>query len=940
MHRFEGTVNQYTGDGIMALFGAPIAHEDHAQRACFTALHLRDALRHYADTLRVEQGLNFSVRIGINSGEVVVGKIGDDLRMDYTAQGHTVGLAQRMEQITAANAITISATTARLVEGYFTVRALGETRVKGVHEPVAVFQLEGLGAVRTRLDASRARGFSTFVGRHDEMATLEAAFERAVAGDGQVVGVVADAGVGKSRLCLEAVQRWRAKGIPVREAHCLAHGQTVPMLPVLEFLRGLFDIAADDSARITRNKVAGALLLLDRDIEPSLPLVFDLLGVADPAQPPVEMTDDVRERRMFDIVRRVLQARSAREPAVILWEDLHWIDDASTAFLAHLVTVVPATRTLLLLEFSPGVSRRVDAAVLLSPAAAAAAGAGGDRRAVAALARARTGTGRPVGPHPGSHRGNPFFIEEVVQSLVETGQLQGQRGAYRLHGSIEAIAIPATIQPLLAARIDRLSERDKTVLQAASVLGQEIAEGVLVETLDLPRDEVAAALRQLVAAEFLHEVALYPEPEFAFKHPLTEEVAYRSQLGEPRARLHGRAAAALERRMRDTRGEMVVVLAHHWERAGDALRAARWYRHAAEQTSMTRTRTSFQHWSKVRALSDRLPESPEQQELGTLARVQMFGTGGRIGAPEAEMAELFRECDAIVQRTGSDAARAHLLTGYGFYRLYTTGNVRAAADDAAAAVQLADRSGDVALQLGTRFMLCAANTARDLRRVLDTTQLAFDLIARHPDVGGIVLAAGVTPAAGFEFIRAAHPVTDGAAVRGGARRGAAKEPSPGERRGRRAGAHRDGPPRHNSRRRGPSRTGERARARGGRGQRQLERAGRRAFERGGNLPAAGALCRGARQPRSSPGPASDAAGVPAARTAPPVPHGRRTPAHGCGRHGPRSRTSVARHLRRARHPGRRAGGAIAAGRDQHRPRRRQGLRRRRASPRPRRSPAR
>jgi len=349
--------------------------------------------------------------------------------------------------------------------------------------------------------------------------------------------------------------------------------------------------------------------------------------------------------------------------------------------------------------------------------------------------------------------GNPFFIEEVVQSLVETGQLQGQRGAYQLRGPIEALKIPPTVQPLLAARIDRLSEHAKHVLQAAAVLGQQIAESVLVEIVDLTADDVAAALRQLVAAEFLHPVALYPEPEFAFKHPLTEEVAYSAQLGDRRARLHGRAAEALERRLRDTHGELAAVLAQHWERAGEALRAARWYRRAAERTTMTHSRPSFQHWSKVRALADRLPESPEQQELATLARVQMFGVGARISAPEEEMAELFRECDAIVRRSGSNDARAQLMTGYGFYRLYTTGNVLAASDDAATAIELADRSGNVALRLGAYFMACAVHIPRDLQRALDTIQLAFDVIATDPAAGRMVLSTGFRADVAFLFIR-------------------------------------------------------------------------------------------------------------------------------------------------------------------------------------------
>ncbi len=259
VHRFDGTVNQYTGDGIMALFGAPIAHEDHAQRACFAALGLREAVGRYADELRVAKGLNFSVRMGMNSGEVVVGKIGDDLRMDYTAQGHTVGLAQRMEQLAAPEKVLLTEHTARLVSGYLALRDLGETTLKGAKAKLHVFELEGIGTARTRLDISRARGLSKFVGRADETRQIEAALERALAGQGQVIGVVAEPGTGKSRLCFELAERCRARGISVRFTTGVPHGKNVPFLPVIELLRDLYELDERESPRAQRNKIAGAV---------------------------------------------------------------------------------------------------------------------------------------------------------------------------------------------------------------------------------------------------------------------------------------------------------------------------------------------------------------------------------------------------------------------------------------------------------------------------------------------------------------------------------------------------------------------------------------------------------------------------------------------------------------------------------------------------------
>jgi class 3 adenylate cyclase len=319
VHRFEGAVNQYTGDGIMALFGAPIAHEDHAQRACYAALHLRDELRRYADALRVERGLSFSVRMGLNSGDVVVGKIGDDLRMDYTAQGPVVGVAQRMEQLAEPGTVCVAEATARLVSGWFELRELGPLAVKGLAAPLRVAVLEGTGPVRTRLDVSRTRGLSRFVGRSDEMATLEAALAHALAGQGQVVGVVAEPGTGKSRLCLELAERCRARGIRVGVTHAVSHGKAIPLLPVLELFRDYFGVSEHDTAEAAREKVAGRLLLLDRALDDCLPLLFDLLAIADPSAPPPAVEGELRQRQLFAIVQRLMRARSAKEPVVLIF---------------------------------------------------------------------------------------------------------------------------------------------------------------------------------------------------------------------------------------------------------------------------------------------------------------------------------------------------------------------------------------------------------------------------------------------------------------------------------------------------------------------------------------------------------------------------------------------------------------------------------------------
>jgi class 3 adenylate cyclase/tetratricopeptide (TPR) repeat protein len=667
VHRFEGTVNQYTGDGIMALFGAPIAHEDHAQRACYAALHLGGELRRYATELRLGRGLSFAVRMGLNSGEVVVGKIGDDLRMDYTAQGHTVGLAARMEQLAEAGRIYLTSHTAGLVEGYFALAELGALAVKGAREPVRVYELCGVGPMRTRLDVSKRRGFSRFVGRTDEMAALEAALAQALAGHGRVVGVVAEPGVGKSRLCYEFTQRCRAQRIAVFEAQGVAHGKAIPYLPILQLFRAALGITERDSTQAAREKIAGRFLLLDSALGESLPLAFEFLGVPDPERPAPRMDPDAQQRQLFEIVRRVTKARSRREPEVTLLEDLHWFDEGSEAFLELVVDLAAETRTLVLLNFRPEfharwMQRSYYRQLPLVPLGA---------EAIAELLRDQLGTHASVA---GLTRlieertaGNPFFVEEVVQTLAETGTIEGARGSYRLSRPVESIGIPPTVQALLGARIDRLPEHEKELLQTAAVIGMDFAEPVLRRVAGHAAS-LEAALRTLKDAEFVFEQALYPEAEYAFKHPLTREVAYQSQLGERRARTHAAVARVIAELSPDRLDERAALLAHHWEAAGEPLEAARWSRRAAEWVGWSDSAQAVRHWEKVRALLDRAEQSPEVVGLSLFARAALLNVGWRLGMTEENAARLLAEGRALGERGGEKGPLALLLQGYGTVR--------------------------------------------------------------------------------------------------------------------------------------------------------------------------------------------------------------------------------------------------------------------------------
>lgn len=353
VERFEGTVDKFTGDGIMAVFGAPVAHEDHARRACYAALQMLEDVSGYAAELRRGPGLNFSTRIGINSGEVVAGAIGSGGEGEYTAIGHTVGLAQRMEALAEPGSAYLTEHTAALAAGYLDLEDLGPFEIKGASRPVEVFELGGVGAARSRLDLSRERGFSRFVGRDEEMAVLEEALSRAGAGEGAVVGIVAEPGVGKSRLTYEFAERCRERGIEVFEAQAQSHGKSIPFMPVLQMLRAYFGIADGDPDRIVREKIAGRALLLDPELAEELPLIFDFLGVPDPDRPLAQMSPEARARALGRVVCRLINAPSRRELVVLVVEDLHWMDEGSSTMLDEMIDSVAGTPTLGVLNFRP-----------------------------------------------------------------------------------------------------------------------------------------------------------------------------------------------------------------------------------------------------------------------------------------------------------------------------------------------------------------------------------------------------------------------------------------------------------------------------------------------------------------------------------------------------------------------------------------------------------
>jgi class 3 adenylate cyclase/tetratricopeptide (TPR) repeat protein len=741
VHRFEGTVDKFTGDGIMAIFGAPIAHEDHARRACYAALHLQRELASHVAELRRTHGLSFSVRIGLNSGEVVVGAIGEDLAMAYTAVGHTVGLAQRMEQLAAADRIYLSEHTAALAEGYFALDALGEFQVKGASKPLRVYEITGTGAARGALDVARARGLTRFVGRTEELLTLESAFEQSFAGEGRVVGIVGEAGVGKSRLCHELSERCRAKGIPVYHVAAQAHAKSVPLMPLLRFLREYFEISERDPEQTARERIAGKLLLLDKAFDEQLPLIFDFLAVPDPERPVERMDPEARQRRLLALMVQLTYAQSAREPGLIVFEDLHWLDSASEVFLVNHVEAVQQTRGLTVVNFrpeyrAPWMSRSYYRQIALAPLGEEAVeelladllGCDPSLDGLQELVRERT-------------HGNPFFIEELIRSLIDAGRLEGERGAYRLAAPIDELAVPASVQVVLAARIDRLAAREKGVLQAAAVIGKEFPQSVLERVVEVEGPELEAALRDLVAGEFAYEQELYPEAVYAFKHPLTQEVAYESQLSQRRANVHAAVARAIAQQHPERLDERAALVAGHWQAAGEKLEAARWHARAAAWSGYNDPTEALAHWRKVRELADALAGSAEGVALGLAARINVLNYGWRLGISPEEAKDAFNEGERMAADAGDVRSRVLLLASYGAVRGYTEGAVHEQAKLVRRALALAEESGDPALYMviaPTAYVFSLIGEYREGASLLDR---AIELAGGDPTVGaGIVVA--------------------------------------------------------------------------------------------------------------------------------------------------------------------------------------------------------
>jgi tetratricopeptide (TPR) repeat protein len=664
---------------------------------------MQETINRYADGVRRSEGIPIQIRVGLNSGEVVVRSIGSDLRMDYTVVGQTTNVAARMEQMAVPESILISADTMRLAEGYVEVTPLGPMKVKGLETPLEVFEVTGAATVRSRLYATSARGLTRFVGRDGEMVQLRHALDRAGAGHGQVVAVVGDPGVGKSRLFWEFTHGHRAQGWLIVESCSVSYGKTTAFLPIIDLLRAFFQIEANDEGRKICEKLTGKLLSLDRALEPVLPALLWLLDVPIEDAQWQRLEPQQRRERALNGIKRMLLRESQEQPLLILFEDLHWIDPDTQALLDGLVESLPTARVLMLVNYRPEYQHSwsgktyyrqlsVDPLPPENAEELLEILLGNDERlqSMKQLLIERT-------------EGNPFFLEESVRTLVETKVLSGERGTYRLAKTTGSLQIPTTAQAILAARIDRLPAEDKRLLQAASVIGKDVPMALLQAIAELPEDGLRGGLTRLRAAEFLYEARLFPDLEYTFKHALTHDVAYNLMLHDRRCALHQQIVEAIER-LYPNRSEHIDQLAHHalrgeaWGKAVTYLRQA-----GAKAAARSALREAVTYYEQALTAYQQLPQSRETTEQTIDIRFELQGVLYPLAGIERTLEHL-REAESLAESLG-DQPRLGRTSAHLTYCFYWMGDLERALKAGERAREIASALGDFALQVSTNVRL-------------------------------------------------------------------------------------------------------------------------------------------------------------------------------------------------------------------------------------------
>jgi class 3 adenylate cyclase/tetratricopeptide (TPR) repeat protein len=700
VHRYEGTVNRVMGDGILALFGAPIAREDHAVRACYAGLRMQETVARYAVQLHRSHGPVIEIRVGIDSGEIVIRAIGNDLHMDYTVVGQTAHLASRMQQMAKAGSVLTTAATFRLAEGYVAMKRLGPMEVKGVAGPVQVYEVTGAGTARTRLQVAAGRGLTRFVGREVELEQLRRVQNLAGRGRGQVVAIIGEAGVGKSRLVREFVHSNCTADWLVLESKSAPYGRASPYLPVIELLKDYFKLSAEDSTRSIREKVTGKILGLDQALQDAVPPLLDLLDSLDEDHPFRSLDLVQRRQSTSQAVVRLLLSESRLQPVVAVFEELHWNDSLSLSLLNEVVVAAQDSRLLLVVCYRPEYrdqwrNRPNYHQLHLDPLTS---------ESLAEFLQALLGSDPSLdGPKrllAERANGNPFFVEELVRSLIDTSALEG---GYRLARPFSSTEVPPTVQAVLAARIDALPATEKHLLEEASVIGPTVPFELLHAICGLKENELRSRLDNLQAAEFLYSTRLFPDLEYTFKHALTHEVAYSGVLHERCREIHAHVVNAMERIYADRLGEQVERLAHHAIRGGLKEKAVYYLRQAgakaAGRSALLEARACFE---QVLSILKTLPESEAALENAFEIRLELRTVLRQLGEVR-QMLEHLREAEALAERLKDDRRRCQVCS-FMTTVLSTLDELDEALVTGIRAVEIARHSGD--LRLGAVATSC------------------------------------------------------------------------------------------------------------------------------------------------------------------------------------------------------------------------------------------
>jgi class 3 adenylate cyclase len=723
VQHFGGTVDKFTGDGIMAVFGAPVALEDHAVRACMAALGVQEEAKRLAVDVHARDGMDLQLRVGLNSGEVIAGEIGSGA-LGYTAVGEQVGMAQRMESVAPPGAVMLSASTARLVDGAATLGECELVQIKGAGAPVPARRLLSMGEQHR----SATHAESNLVGRRWEVSAVEGLLGRAIDGHGAVVGVVGPPGIGKSRLVREVAAMASDRSVEVFTAFCESHTSQLPFHAVARLLRAAFGVG-DLDAQAARDRVRDRLP--DADPE-DLALFDDLLGIADPNAPLPGIDPDARRRRLTALVNATSLARET--PAVYVVEDAHWIDEVSESMLAEFLTVIPQTPSLVLVTYRPeyeGALTRVHGAqtIALAPLSDSETAA-----LVSELLGSDPSVGGVITMITEKAAGNPFFAEEMVRDLAERGVLRGNRSAYEFTADAGEVSVPATLQATIAARIDRLDAAAKRTLSAAAVIGSRFSLGLL-ETLGI--DPVP---QDLVSGEFIDQITFTRQPEYVFHHPLVRTVAYESQLKSTRAELHRRLAATIEGRDPESADENAALMAEHLEAAGDLHAAYGWHMRAATWATNRDIAAARLSWERSVKIADALPaDDPDQAALRIAPRTMLCGTAWRVH--ERVVGARFDELRELCTAAGDKASLAIAMVGLVMDHLWQD-RMREASRLASEAWAFIESLGDPTLTVGlANPLIYARSDSGEWSDMLRWSQTVIDLADGDPSKGNFLFGS-------------------------------------------------------------------------------------------------------------------------------------------------------------------------------------------------------